>query len=112
MHRIVSNRYINVSTFYIYVTILLIVVSGMYSIFITGEGKCSIRNSYAIFAVQAVILTIYRIGSTRYHQIILGHDSMSGGILDRKTSTAAQCEITFGKYDSVHIVVISLYIVA
>ena len=84
----------------------------MYSILITGEGKCSVCDPYAILAVQAVILTVYRIGSTRYHQVILGHDSMSGGVLDYKASTTVKCEVTFGKYDSVHIVVVSLNIVA
>ena len=112
MDRVIPNRYVDVSAFYIYISILLVVISRMYTILITTQVKCSIRNSHAILAVQAVILTVYGIGAACNHQVILGHDSMSRVILDRQASSAIKCEITFGKYHSVHIIVIRLDVVS
>ena len=111
MDRVITNRYVDISAFYIYISILLVIISSMYTILITAQIKCSIRNSHAILAVQAVILTVYGIGAACNHQVILGHDSMSRSVFDRQASGAVKCKITFGKYHGIHIVVIRLNVV-
>ena len=112
MDRVIANRYVDISAFYIYISILLVVISRMYTILITTQVKCFIRNSHAILAVQAVILTVYGISAACNHQVILGHDSMSRSVFDRQTSGAAQCKVAFGKYHGIHIVVIRLNVVS
>ena len=111
MDRVIPNRYVDVSAFYIYISILLVIIPSMYTILIAAQIKCSIRNSHAILAVQAVILTVYGIGATCNHQVILGHDSVSRNVFNRQTSGAVKCKITLGKYHGIHIVVIRLNIV-
>ena len=111
MDCVITNRYVDVSAFYIYISILLAIIPSMYTILIAAQIKCSIRNSHAILAVQTVILTVYGIGATYNHQVILGHDSMSRSIFNRQTSGAVKCKITFCKYHGIHIVVIRLNIV-
>ena len=111
MERVIPNRYVDVSAFYIYISILLVVISRMYTILITAQVKCSIRNSHAILAIQAVILTVYGISAACNHQVILGHDSMSRSVFDRQASGAVKCKVAFGKYHGIHIVVIRLNVV-